>query len=65
MVVFSTGVGSSSCIGHSALTVRGPECVEVSSPSRKATEQSQGLGLSIIYKNGCGCTCACVCMHIT
>ena len=59
---FSTGVGSSSSVSHSALTVRGPECVEISSPSTKATEQSQGLGVDIIYKMGVGIH-ACVCMH--
>lgn len=36
--------------------------MEVSSPSTKAPQQNQGLGLSIICKNVCGCIYACVYM---
>lgn len=64
-MVFSCGAGSSSCISHFALTVRGSERVEVSNPSTKAAEQSQGLGLNRMHGIMCGCIYACVYAYCT
>lgn len=37
--------------------------MEISSPSTKATEQSRGLGLNIVYKTGVRVSMR-VCMHV-